>query len=269
MDGSSRGALATGRQQLETALGQTDALTLADELVAVGDALDSSAALRRALTDPSRDASAKQQLAGRLFGGKVSEQTTQVVDALVGQRWSAERDLADAVDLLSAESVVAAAEREGRIDQLEGELFQVGRIVDSSPELRDALADRQRDGAEKAGLVHQLLDGKAAPETVRLATRAAQNPRGQRYHQALERYAGVAARRREQLIALVTVAAPLSDQHQERLRQALQRTYDKPVQLNVVVDADIIGGMRVKIGDEVIDGTVSRRLDDARRAMAG
>lgn len=269
MDGSSRGALKAGRDQLAQQLGQTDAKQLADDLFFVGRTLDSSAALRRALVDPSRDTDAKRQLGDRLFAGKVGDAARQVLGSLVGQRWSAERDMSDAVDLLGAEAVTAAAEQAGRLGQVEQELFQIERLVAGTPELRDALTNRQRGGQDKADLVGRLLDGKAAPETVQLARLAAFNPRGQRFDQAIERYQGVAAQRREQLVALVSVAQPLSPDLAERLEQALSRTYSKPVQLNVVIDPDVVGGLRVQVGDEVIDGSVARRLDDARRALAG
>ncbi|YAL84136.1 F0F1 ATP synthase subunit delta [Dermacoccaceae bacterium W4C1] len=269
MDGASRGALTAGRKQLEQVLGSADPSTLSTELQLVDRTLDGSAALRRALGDPAKEPAAKQKLAASLFSSHIGEPALSVVTTLAGQRWSADRDLADAVDLLVAESIVAGAEKEGRLDRVEQELFQVGRTVQTDSDLREALANRQRSGADKATLVDKLLESKAAPETTQLATLAASNPRGQRFDQALERYAKVAAGRREQLVALVTVANPLSDDLADRLRQTLADKYGKPIQLNVVVDQQVVGGVRVQIGDDVIDGTIARRLDDARRALAG
>lgn len=269
MEGASRTALAAAREQLERVLPDADVVALSGDLTLIGRTLDSSASLRRAVADPSRDAEAKQQLAQRLFGSHVGESASSVLAAAVGQRWTTERDLADALDLLTADTVLAGAEKADRLDTVEDELFRLGRIVSGDPDLRDALADRQRSGDDKAALVRRLLEGKATPETVTLASLAAENPRGQRFDRALERYSKVAAARREQLTALVTVASAIGPELEQRLAQALSNQYGKKIHLNVVVDPEVVGGMRVQIGDDVIDGTVSRRLDDARRAMAG
>ncbi|KNX36621.1 F0F1 ATP synthase subunit delta [Luteipulveratus halotolerans] len=270
MQGPSRAALAKGRDELgQTLAAVLDPAGVGEELFFVGQTLDGSASLRRALADPSREAPAKQELVERLFGGKTSDQVVELVRALVAQRWSVDRDLADAVDQLGAESLLVAAEQQGRADQVEDDLFRFGRTVAGDAALRDAYADRQRSGADKAALTTRLLDGKAAPESVRLAAHAAESPRGRRFEKALEGYVAIAAQRREQLTALVTAAVPLDDAHQQRLRQALTEMYGKPVQVNVVLDPEVVGGIRVQIGDEVIDGTIARRLDDARRGLAG
>ena len=86
---------------------------------------------------------------------------------------------------------------------------------------------------------------------------------------AVEEYQRIAAAHRNRLVATVRVASALSDQDAQRLSGVLARQYDRPVHLNVVVDPEVIGGIRVEIGDDIIDGTVSSRLDEARRRLAG
>jgi len=86
---------------------------------------------------------------------------------------------------------------------------------------------------------------------------------------AVEDYQRVAATERERLVALVRVARPLSETEADRLKGALTRQYSRQVDLNVLVDPEVLGGVRVEIGDDVIDGTVSSRLDEARRRLAG
>jgi len=108
-----------------------------------------------------------------------------------------------------------------------------------------------------------------APETWRLVRRAVQAPRGLNRDTALGGYGQVAAHRRDQLVAHVVAALPLDEAQRGRLEEALRRAYGKAVHLNVDVDPDVLGGIRVEIGDEVLDGTVVRRLDDARRRLAG
>ncbi len=178
-------------------------------------------------------------------------------------------DLADALELLAVDALVIAAEQDGVLGSLEDELFRFERTVDGAPELRDALSDRRADPQAKAELISDLLRGKATDATVRLARQAVLHPRGRRLTSTLELYLAEAAARREQTVAHATVAAPLSAKQQDRLVAALSAMMGRPVQLNVDVDPAVMGGLRVEIGDEVIDGTISGRLDEARRRLAG
>lgn len=245
------------------------ATTLGEELFAVARLLDSRASLRRALTDPSREGEAKAQLIQRLLRDQVSEPTLDLVSGLVRARWSSARDLADACEHLGATALVVSAEREGRLDAVEDELFRFGRIVAGNPDLRAVLSDRSVPASNKDDLVVRLLDRKVAPQTLRLASQAVAHPRGRRLEAALEAYAQVAAERRERLVADVVAAVPLTQEQRERLEVALVRLYGHQVQLNVDVDPAVIGGLRLQVGDEVIDSTVLTRLADARRRLAG
>lgn len=270
MRGSSRGAARASQEAFEAALGaSTDGTTLAEELFAVTGVVEGNASLRRALADPSREAEAKKGLARSLFGGKVGEQTVGLVAAVAGQRWAAERDMGDTLENLAVQALLANAEGTGRIDRVEDELFRFERIVAADPGLRDTLSSRNTDAEGKAGLVRSLLEGKAAPETVRLAEQAVRVPRGRRLDRVMEAYLELASHRRDELTALVTVAAPLTEQQASRLRGALESHYGKSVTLQVVEDPTVMGGIRVQVGDEVVDGTVLRRLDEARRHVTG
>lgn len=269
MRGASREAAAAGREALTSALAVADAASLADELFAVASAVDANPTLRRGLADPSRDAAAKQGIVDRVLAGKVSSAALDVVKALVGQRWSQDRDLTDTVETLAVEAVVAGAERSGEVDRVEDELFRFERAVAGDPELRDVLTNRYGDPAQRAAVVDRLLQHKARPETVRLARQAVLEPRGRKFGRTIEEYLAVAARRREQITAVVTAATPLDQADEDRLARALSGMYGKPVLLQVVVDPSVIGGLRVRVGDEVIDGTVARKLEGARRHLAG
>jgi F-type H+-transporting ATPase subunit delta len=188
---------------------------------------------------------------------------------LVRDRWAMPLDLADTVEALAVSAVLAGAERADRLDSVEDELFRFARLVAGTTSLRDAFSDRTEGGERKAALVERLLAGKAAPETVRLAVQAAVHPRGQRTERVLEGFVEAAAQRRQQLIARVVAAVPLSSAQRERLATILRRTYGRPIRLNVDLDPDVIGGLRVQVGGELVDGTVATRLDDARRRLAG
>ena len=128
--------------------------------------------------------------------------------------------------------------------------------------------DPARDVADKQGLLRDLLDGKASSATVRLVEQAV-NGSHRTVAVALETYQKIAAQYRNRLVATVQVARDLDGQEQTRLQGALASQYSRPVHLNVVVDPAVLGGVRVSIGDDVIDGTVAARLDEARRQLAG
>lgn len=268
MQGSSRAAVAAAQKAFDTALGgRPDTERLGEDLFGVVAMLDGSAALRRALTDPTREAIAKAGLVRRLLTGKVSEVALSLVSSVVGQRWSDERDLSDALEGLAVQSVAATAEATRRVDQVEDELFRFERIVAADPKLREAITDRRADPAARGALVDRLLAGRALPETVRLARQAAASPRGRRFDRVVDGYLATIANRRQQLSATVISSIDLNLAQRVRLSAALQRIYGKGVHLNVVVDPTVIGGIRVEVGDEVVDGTVLRKLDAARRHM--
>jgi F-type H+-transporting ATPase subunit delta len=268
MQGSSRAAFTAGRAAFAAALGSgADVSALAEDLFAVTAALDSSASLRRALVDPSRDATAKRGLVDGLFGPKMRTSATDILKVLVSQRWADDRDLGDATESLAVEAVVASAEAGGRLDALEDELFRFGRVVSADSGLRDALSAHGGDEDAKVALVEALLEGKASPEAILLVLQAAVSPRGRRFGRVLESYLAIAAMRREQLTATVTAAFPLDDVQAQRLAQALSSIYARTVQINVVLDPAVVGGIRVQVGDEVVDGTILRRLQEAERAL--
>ena len=266
MQGSSRAAAVAGRTALRTALESgTDQTSLAEDLFGITAAIDDNAALRRALADPSREGAAKADLVGRLFDGKVSPVAVELLKTLASQRWATERDLADTVESLAVETAIARAEEAGRADQVEDELFRFERIVAGNVGLRDVLTDRRGDVHGKDEVVSRLLQGKASGETIRLVRQAVLAPRGRRFDRVLEAYLAIAATRRKQLAATVTTAVDLDATQRERLVTALATHYGTAVHLNVVLDPAVLGGIRVQIGDDVVDGTILRRLDTAKR----
>jgi F-type H+-transporting ATPase subunit delta len=269
MRGISRASLAEVEERLEPLTTSASAATsLGDELFSVAGLLASQPGLRRALTDPSRSAEDRSGLATTLLTGKISDQAVSLVAAAAAARWSAPGDLTDAVEQLAVLSVVAAAEHDGRLDDLEDELFRFSRIVSSQPALRIALTNPFMAADAKQQLLSDLLAARTTPETLRLVTQAAVNPLGRSLDVSLEEYAGLAARRRERLVAEVHVAVPMTAEQRRRLASALARVYGHQVHLNVVLDPRVAGGMTVRVGDELIDGSVTTRLAEAGRRLA-
>ncbi|WP_165986142.1 F0F1 ATP synthase subunit delta [Streptomyces sp. YIM 98790] len=271
---TSREARAAARERLNVLADSTsvDPAALAGDLAAVTGLLDREVALRRVLTDPSQTGERKAELVGRLLGGQVGGETVDLVSGMVRSRWSSSRDLVDAVEELADSADLVAAERSGVLDQVEDELFRFGRIVAATPELRSALAGRQSaeaGGQAKAALVRKLLGGRAQAITERLVVRLVERPRGRSLESGLEDLTRLAAERRDRSIAVVVTAVPLTDQQRQRLGDALARLYGRQIRLNLDVDPEVLGGISVRIGDEVIRGTVAGRLEELNRRLAG
>ncbi|MFJ5263903.1 F0F1 ATP synthase subunit delta [Streptomyces sp. NPDC088387] len=271
MNGASRDALAAARERLDALTDNTsvDAGRLADELAAVTALLDREVSLRRVLTDPAQAGEAKAELAQRLFGAQVGGETADLVAGMVRSRWSRSRDLVDALEELSATADLTAAQRAGALDSVEDELFRFGRIVASSTGLRAALTDRKATVAAKSELLRSLLGGRAEAVTERLVTRLVTAPRGRSLEAGLEHLSKIAADRRERMVAVVTSAVPLSDQQKQRLGDALAKLYGRRMHLNLDVDPGVVGGIRVLIGDDLINGSIADRVEDAARRLAG
>jgi F-type H+-transporting ATPase subunit delta len=245
-----------------------DPTRISADLFQVSALLEREAGLRRMLTDVSLPAKAKASLVRQVFGGRLDDGSVDLLEAAAGGRWTSTRDLAAALERVAVVAVVRAADAAGEGDRLENDLFGLSRLVDEHHDLRDALADPGRSTQDKSALLHQLLEGKVSAAALALAEQSVSG-----FHRtatmAIEDYQRVAADERQRIVALVRVARPLGDAERDRLTRALTSQYGRPVHLNIVVDPSLVGGLRVEIGDDVIDGTVASRLDDARRRLAG
>jgi F-type H+-transporting ATPase subunit delta len=263
-----RGASAEAKQELSSRLEglSGDAATIGEELFAVTEVLRSEAAVRRIATDASIEGEAKAGLMGNVFGNALETGALDLIKNAVTHRWTRPRDLADVIEYLGVLATVRSAGDEG--GRISDELFEVRQMVDGHPDLRSALSDPARTVADKRGLLHQLLDGKVKPATQVLVGQAISGSHGS-VDRGLEEFQDIAAEAKDEKIATVHTARVLDDRELDRLAQALSEQYATSVHLQVVVDPDVVGGLRVEIGDDVIDGTVSSKLEDAQRKLAG
>jgi F-type H+-transporting ATPase subunit delta len=269
MRGASAEALRTLTHEVTSVVDAgADGMRVADDLFVVAATLSAQPSLRRVLTDVSVDADAKGRLVHEILDGRLDPASVDLVARAAGRRWAATRDLGDALEHVGVVAVVQGSERAGEADALENQLFGFEQLVNGNPDLRDALSDPARSQTDRAALLRRLLEGKVAPGTLRLAEQSVVGSH-RTVTVAVEAYQRIAAHHRRRLVGVVRVARPLDAADKERLTAALERQYDRPVHLNEVVDPDVIGGLRVEIGDDVIDGTVATRLDDVRRRLAG
>ena len=245
-----------------------DGLTIAEQLFTVVDALDSSGSLRRAMTDPARPGADKAGLVTQLFADTDSR-VQDVVVRFVEQRWSGEHDLGQSLEDAGVAALLAYAQSQGVLETVEEQLFRVERILANERDLLVAIGNRAATREVRLELLANVLGGKLIPVTAALLERAVGVPRGGRLIARIQEIINAAAERRERSVARVTAAVELSAAQRKRLSAILRRAYGRDVHITVAVDPTVIGGMRVQVGAEVVDGTVLTRLDEARRRLVG
>jgi F-type H+-transporting ATPase subunit delta len=272
MRGVGRQSLTEARARLGQLVGSADddaVERVAAELFSVVHLLDSELRLRRAVTDPGLPPEQRARLLAALLAGKVSDVTAQVLELVARASWSTPRDVVDALDDLAAEALFVLAERQGSLDDVEDELFRFGRIVAREPQLRAALTDPALPVERITALLDELVASRVRPATATLVRELVLHPRGRTLDRGLEEYARLAAARRDRLVARVRTVVPLTEEQLQRLGDALQRQLGHPVHVNVELDPDLVGGIAVRVGDELFDGSIAHRIAEARRHVAG
>jgi F-type H+-transporting ATPase subunit delta len=263
MGSASSQAIAAATAALESAT--VADLAVARELFAAARALDASPQLNGALADWAASDAARAKVVADVFGSSLGATATSLLTVVVEQHWSNAADLVDGVEELA---VRAASLASPGVD-LEGEIFEVSRVVAGTPELELALGSRIGEAAAKGRLVDALLAGRASEATTLIVSSLVQQPRDRRVRSLLDRAMRVVSDQRGRAVATVFVAAPLSSAQEQRLADALSRKYGTQISLNTVVDATVVGGVRVQIADDLIDASVSTRLADLRQRLAG
>ena len=233
----------------------------------VVDAAERERSLKSLWADTATSATVKEGVLAQLFGSRVPELSSDVVRSIITARWSTPDDMVDAMEAAGASLLLAAAEADGRLDRVEEELFRFGRALDASPALQMALSDPATSADRKVALVSDLLDGKADPISEELLVYLAGHLRGRRMSAGVAQLSELAAVRRGRVVAEVTSAVPLTDEQKQRLTDVLSRIQGREVLVNVTVDPSVVGGIQVRVGDEVIDGTLANRLEQARRRL--
>ena len=257
MGSASREALALATQAIHDRLEPT----APSELLTVAGTVASQPALAAALSDASAPAAEKEQLIGRVFPGSALG-TRKVLGVATAARWSSTEDFVAGIEQLGLRAAAALA------PTLDEELLAIAQLIDSDHELELAIGSKLADTDNKVQLLRSLLSGKVSDDALRYTELVATHPRGRRLSAALREGARVSADQRGNVLALVTVAAPIDATREARLQAALSRNVGQPVKVSTVIDPDVLGGVRVQIADEIIDGSVRRRLDDLRLQLA-
>lgn len=267
MSSSTRQAVAAAKELISPLLQDAD-LKFAEELFAIGSAVSDSKQLRNILSDPSAEIARKKAALAAVFGKSVSQMSVDFVAKLVDLRWSSGQDLVRALEQLAVHSVASIAAKSNKLEALEAELFGFRQVVDSDQELQIALASRQASSDQKIALVNNLLGSKFGPEAGLLIRFAVVGSTKRRLAVVLEQFGKLLAAYADRLVANVTVAKALSDEQKSALESVLSKTHGHALRMNIEVDPAILGGVKIQIAGEIIDGSVANRLKQARMMLA-
>jgi F-type H+-transporting ATPase subunit delta len=241
-----------------------DGLTrLAGDLTATVKLLRRESILGRHLADPSSDRASRVQLVERVLSGKVSDQALEVLKAASEQRWSSTADFIFGIQHIASLALLVRAERDDQIEDVEDQLFRFSRILDSEPRLITFLGDYTTPLEGRISLLNNVLARRASKNTADLLRQTVELLHGDRADESVRDLANLAVSRRGEVVAHVRAASELSDAQHERLAELLTRIYGHPVSIQLDVDPDLIGGLTIAVGDEVIDGSLASKLSSA------
>jgi F-type H+-transporting ATPase subunit delta len=269
LGGSSRASLIAARIALDAAVKGADSKTasiLSDELFFITNLLGSNISVRRALTDPSRDAKSKSVFVKDLLASKVGAPALGLLTEISALRWSGAKDLVQVIEQLAIEAEASAANIAGELDRVENEIFVVFNAITNSSELRKAF---KSDATQAKTKLAQEILKNASTSTSKLLSQMVNSWRGRSIEATFADYQWALAARRNRVIALVKVAAPMTQDQETRLVTALTSKVGQPVRINIEIDPHVIGGVSVKFADEIVDGSISNRLAGAARALVG
>ena len=248
-------------------LAAQDAVDLAtgEQLLAAALVVNGSHELRAALADDTARDSDRKGIVDAVFG-KYTKAARAILETVGTSRWSSEDDLVAGIEELGIRALAASAPKDLSIDD---ELFEFGVAVTSNSELELALGSKLGGVPGKIALIESLVGSKASKQTVAILKALLAQPRGRRIAELIRYAATIVADESGNGIATVTVATGLDGEQRKRLEVALSAQYGHDIRLNVIVDPVILGGIRVQVGSEVIDGTISNRIADLRIRLAG
>jgi len=256
-------ALAGARAAL-AGLGGKDGLATGGQLFEAVRVIGDSAQLRGALADSAADAQAKAALVAEVFAS-LGSPARQLLASIVASRWSTQDELLAGIEEIGIRAVAGSAAKGTSIEE---ELFSFGAAVTSNAELELAVGSKLGTASAKSSLVTALLTGKASAQTLAIIDHLVQQPRGRRIGGLIRYAAAIVADAAGLTVATVISAVPLSAAQQKRLVAGLSASRGRDIQLNLVIDPTVVGGLRVQIGDDVIDGSISTRLTELRLQLA-
>lgn len=271
MKAASREALESTSQRLDEILGMGSDSDVAAktglDLFDIADVVAKERELRVNLADSAASVEARTALVNNLFGSKVSAPAKEILEAVATANWSAPRDIKAGLIALGRRALLRGAEKQGQLGQVEDELFRLSRILNRETELTQLLTDRTAESARKRSLLASVIKDKVSMFTEALALQAIDRPE----HNPIDDIASLAesaASLQDRTVAHVVTANELSDGQQAALAEKLGKIYGRAMSIHSEVDTSLLGGMTIRVGDEVIDGSTAGKVARLRASMA-
>ena len=245
-----------------------DAWRIGNELFTITKVLDDSIQLERALTDPSRPVADKVAVLKELLGDNAHPMTMEIMTDLVSRRWSRARDIANAVEDFDVDAMMYYADATDATLQVSIELSELHSALLNLPVVRAKLYDYQATSEARVKLFREVFSGKTLNKvTMRLAEHATCNLRRRRYLETIQWLINKFSRHMGESMVTVTTATPLKKEQIKRLVEVYSAKVGRQVHINSVVDPTVLGGMRIQVGDEVMDNTVVAQLQNLHRKV--
>lgn len=251
-------------------LDDTALTTLADDLASVVQLLAREVVVTRYLAVRAEEPAPRVRLIERVLSGKVGDPALDVLRSAVSERWSDSDDLLVALQHIARQAFFVRAEHSGQLDEVKDELFWFSRILDEEPQLATLLGDTTVPTEGRVSLLCNVLGraGKGVnPIADALLAQTVELLRGEPAEAAVLCLAEVAVGRHGEVVAHVGAAAELSDAQHTRLTDVLARIYGHKVTVQFHIHPELLGGLAISVGDEVIDGTLSSRLAEAQTRL--
>jgi F-type H+-transporting ATPase subunit delta len=167
-----------------------------------------------------------------------------------------------------AQALFSIAEAEDALETVEDELFRFARAVERENSLRESLTDPALPVDRKKAVLQEILGERASPHTISILGFLVEQGKARELTAIVDELVALASERRKAAVAEVRTAVPLSDKQKGDLAKALERATGRTVELKVVVDPSVVGGVVARVGDQVIDGSIRKRLELARERMS-
>jgi F-type H+-transporting ATPase subunit delta len=240
-----------------------------ESVLLLADAISGNKTLLTTLTDTGISPEARAGVAKDVLAKSGTTEAVSLISEAVKMRWSEIQDLVQSLEASGARALFAASELKGELDRVEDEVFAFERAIAASGELELMLANPNMSAKDRASVINDLVGKTFSPTAVLLINHAISHRHGRSITSTLGDLQELAAARRGRVLAEVTAAIALTDDQEQRLTNALTAIYKQDVQVQVVINKKVIGGVAVRVGDEVIDGTVANRLAQVKRQLAG
>lgn len=276
MRASSRQALEQGKAVLARQTGMTaqTCYDWADDLFALSDLVQGSSRIALALTDPARSLEDRVRVLQTL-AENLSEVALTTVEGALSAAPSAQ-ELPTVIETLGECAVQRGAQAEGKAIEIADEIFSLERFVRANQQVRSALSDRNREPKYRVRLLQELFGSSLSRPATTLALRAVSAvSRNSKLEDSVSLTGNLRHMRRDlaaagdTVVATVQVATPLADAQAERLRDILSRRYQKNIHLQVSVEPSVLGGMKVRVGSQIFDGSLATIIQETKQKLAG